>query len=129
VWWKSLPLNSRGSPVSFKRIGKAVAKIELRRVAAAFAEIAIRLARDTCLYFADRFDFDLRGREQFVEATARNRIATGVDDRSCFEEACGRHPACRRSDRFRKNRRFGFVAQNCDQGRCIDDHRGNPSAP
>jgi hypothetical protein len=54
--------------------GKAVAEIELRRVAAALAEIALGLARDPRLFSRARRDSDAGLRQQLFEGQAGDRI-------------------------------------------------------
>src|SRR5262249_43956665 len=68
------------------RIGKAIAEIQLCRMAAAFAEIAISLSRNSRLRFSDRLDNHLRLFDQVIEAPAGNGIAACVDDERGFDE-------------------------------------------
>lgn len=75
-----------------KRISKAIAEIQRRRMAAAFAEIAIGLSCNSSLGFGDWLDNHLRLFDQIIETTAGNGITACVDNESSFEEVGGRNP-------------------------------------
>jgi hypothetical protein len=73
-------------------------------VAAAFAEVPVGRARDPCLGFADRLDDD-----GGLEVARRRKAA----DRGSV-------------DRDGAGPRLRLVAQDGDESRAVDDHRGKP---
>jgi hypothetical protein len=76
-----------------KRIGKAIAEIQLGRMAAAFAEIAIGLPCNSSLGFGHRFNNDLRLFDEVIEASAGDRVTACVYEDRGFHEISGGHTA------------------------------------
>jgi hypothetical protein len=72
-----------------KRIGKAIAEIQLGRMAAAFAEIAIGLPCNSSLGFGHRFNNDLRLFDEVIEASAGDRVTACVYEDRGFHEISG----------------------------------------
>ncbi len=70
-------------------ISEAIAKIQLSRMPAAFAEIPVGLARDTRLSFCDRLDNDTSLGDEFIEPAAGNRVPAPIDNNRRFEEIRG----------------------------------------
>ena len=70
-------------------IGEAIAEIQPRRMAASFAEIAVRLPRDPCLRLRDGLDFELCLSHEIIKAPTGDRVVTGVYDDRCFDEIGG----------------------------------------
>jgi len=54
-------------------------------VAAALAEVAIGLARNSCLSVGDWLDGHLRFLEQVIESAARVRVTAAIDDCRRFD--------------------------------------------
>ena len=92
-------------------------------MAAAAAVIAIGLPGDMRLRLGDRFDRDIGRAKQIVEATARDRIAAAVDHDRGFKKGRRGDTAFRGVlDCRRVNRGIGFVAQDRDQRRAVNNH-------
>jgi hypothetical protein len=72
-----------------KRIGKAIAEIQLGRMAAAFAEIAIGLPCNSSLGFGHGLNDDLRLFDQVVEPAAGHGVTARVYDDRGFHEIGG----------------------------------------
>ncbi len=69
-----------------ERVGKAIAKIQLCRMSAAFTEIPISVPGQPGLNFADRFDVDAGRFEQVIKAAAGDWITAAVDDHRGFDK-------------------------------------------
>jgi len=65
-------------------ISKAIAEIQLCSMAATLAEIFVGVPNDPSLILGDRLDSYLRHLDQFIEASAGDRIPAGVDDKGGF---------------------------------------------
>ena len=70
-------------------ISEAIAKIQLRGMSGAFAEIPVSFARDSRLSLGDRLDNDACLMDEFIEPSARNRIPASIDNDGRFEEIRG----------------------------------------
>ena len=68
-----------------QRIDKTVCEIQLRRVAAALAKIAIGLTRALGLFVGEGLDSDLGNLYQSIKIAAQDRIAAGINDQSGFQ--------------------------------------------
>ena len=110
-------------------ITETIAKIELCRVATALAEIAIGRPGDTRLGLGYRFDDDAAFLDKQFEMGPRPCVSTSINNDTRFEIACGRQKADGSfSDNFGNRRGFGFVVENGNKGRSIDNHFGNPNS-
>ena len=86
----------------------------------AFAEIAIRLPRNSCLRFGHRLNRNSRLPQQVVIAPAGHRIAAAIDDRGALDIIDRRDASL--PGLFNgpgKLRGLGFVAENCDDRRGV----------
>ena len=72
-----------------ERIGKAIAEIQLGRMATGFAEIAIGVPCNSSLRFGHGLNADLRLFDQVVEAPAGDGITARVYDDRGFHEISG----------------------------------------
>ena len=72
-----------------KRIGKAIAEIQLRLMPTAFAKIAISFPRNSSLGFGHRLNDNLRLQDERIEMPAGDGITAGVDDDRGFDEIGG----------------------------------------
>ena len=94
---------------------------------AALSEIAVGFPRNSSLYLGHRLDDYLRLLDEVVEAATGDRIAGSVDDGRGFDEISWLTDAGRRCSRLLVRKAlFRLVAQDGDQRRGIDDHRGSP---
>src|SRR5690606_35942911 len=110
-------------------VGEAIAEVEPRRVAAAPAEVAIGLAGDAGLCRGHRSDVDAQPIEQKVQPVAECRIPVAVDDDRRFKIVAGRHRCLRLlGDQRDQPRSLGFIPNDCDNGRAVDNHFGSPSS-
>ncbi len=108
-------------------IGEAIAEVELGRVAAPLAEVAVCVPANARLLGGDRLDTDPRDSDQFVEASARDGIPARVDDDRCLEEGPrGDASHVRLLDCCCHGGRFGLCPQDRQDRRGVDDHRGSP---
>lgn len=99
-----------------KRIGEAIAEIQLCRMSAAFAEISICVPGEPCLNFGDRLDEDLCLFEKVIEAPACDGITAAIDDRRGFDKIHCRDATFGGAlDRTCANFRLRFVAKNGDE--------------
>src|SRR5258708_33443884 len=96
---------------------------------AAFAKIAIGLARNSRLNLGDGFDRNVRFFYKIVEAPAGDRVSASVDQKHRLNEiGSGYAPDLIYLDRNGVVLCFGFGAKDSDQRRRVDDHRGSPRA-
>jgi hypothetical protein len=72
-----------------ERVRKAIAEIELGRMAAAFAEIAIGIPCNSSLEFGHRLNDDLRLFDQVVEPPTGHGVTARVNDDRGFHEISG----------------------------------------
>jgi hypothetical protein len=72
-----------------KRIGKAIVEIQLGRMAAPFAEIAIGVACNSSLGFGHGLNDDVRRFDQVVEPPARHGVTARVYNYRGFHEISG----------------------------------------
>jgi hypothetical protein len=72
-----------------ERIGKAIAEIQLGRMAAAFTEITIGLTCNSSLGFGYGLNDDLRLFDQVVESPAGDGVTARVYDDCGFHEISG----------------------------------------
>src|SRR6516162_9648249 len=108
-------------------VGKAIAKIEFCGVSTSLTEIAIGLTGEAGLFQGDGLNADVGFLKELVEAPTGNRIAASVDHQCAFNKVCCRYPAapsflnCPRTVPGAR-----FIAQDRDNRRGIDNHRGRP---
>src|SRR5580658_3136980 len=87
----------QGFPGSFRqRVREAVPEVQSGLVAAAFAEIPVRVPGDASLIKGHRLDSQFRGLNELVEATAGDWITARVDDYCGLQEVRRRDPPDRR---------------------------------
>jgi hypothetical protein len=90
--------------------------------------IDIGLARDADLHLGYWLDADPGPLDERIQPSAGAQTGLVVDDDSCFQEIRSRDQAHGiAQDGAREPSRFGFLAQDGEERRPVDDHqRGNP---
>jgi hypothetical protein len=112
---------------SCERVGKTIAKIQFSGMSAGSSKIAIGLARDSRLNFGHWLNDYLCFLDKIIKTPAGDGIAASVDDERGFDEVGCREATlgsllnCDSADLCLR-----FVAKDCYERRCVDDHRGNP---
>jgi len=110
-----------------KGVGETIAEVQLCRVAASFAEIAVGFTRGPGLRLRNRLNQKFGLSNQIVESATGDWIATCVNNDRGFEEISGGDPANGRNLKsVSASQAFRFIAQNRQESRRVHDHFGNP---
>ena len=114
---------------SCERVGKTIAKIQLSGMSAAFSKITIGLACNSRLDLGHWLNDYLCFLDKIVKTPAGDRIPASVDNERGFDKV-GRGEATVDSPLNCESTGLcvRFVAKDCNERRCVDDHRGNPVA-
>jgi hypothetical protein len=100
-----------------QRVGEAVAEVEVGRVAAAFAVVAVGLPCNFCLRRGYRFDLESGIFKYFFQPGHENRVLVPAHNNPRLKVGCsGEANHFRRLNRIGEGLRFRFIFENCDQG-------------
>ena len=112
---------------SCERVGKTIAKIQLSGMSAAFSKITIGIARNSRLNLGHWLNDYLCFLDKIVKTPAGDGIPASVDNERGFDKV-GRREATVDSPLNCESTGLcvRFVAKDCNERRCVDDHRGKP---
>jgi hypothetical protein len=112
---------------SCERVGKTITKIQLSGMSAAFSKITIGLARNSRLNLGHWLNDYLCFLDKIVKTPAGDGIPASVDNERGFDKV-GRGEATVDSPLNCESTGLcvRFVAKDCNERRCVDDHRGKP---